>query len=87
MCEKIELKVGDKVRETEAYRKWARDREVRGELAYWRGTLATVRNEGGWEISVHKDWLEKDYDMQTYLTPGLFKSAKQNFCQHCGEKL
>jgi hypothetical protein len=89
MCEPRvgELNIGDKVRETAAYRKFARDREVRGEVKCVFGTLITVRNAGGWELSVHKDWLERDYDLQTYLTPGIFKSAKQKYCQHCGEKL
>jgi hypothetical protein len=94
------IEVGDKVKETTGYRRWARDRAVRGEVYTIKGDLITVRNKEGWSLDLHRDWLEIDYNhpqfspniwgathtKELHLAPGVFKKTPK-FCQHCGEKL
>jgi hypothetical protein len=102
MCEpKEEVKTGDNVRETDGYRMYCKDREVRGEVISIRHELAVVRNIHGWETCLHKSWLEVDHDHSLrsseavtpiptpwIVKPWMVKWPKtQKFCQHCGEKL
>ena len=69
------LKVGDKVKETDEYRVSCQDRDIRGKIIKIRNSIATVKNIHGWTYDVHYLWLEHATE------------TKQNFCQHCGGKL
>lgn len=88
MCDSgIKIKIGDQVKETDGYRQFCRDRDVRGEVVAIRDNIVDVRDPYGWTCNIHHSWLEINNDSIKKFIPKTWFKPQQKFCQHCGEKL